>query len=304
MISFIDDNRILLRAVIDRDYNSLSSYLRSDELQRSYDYVDDDGSLIAYKVFENKPLTKLYDFPVYVVRFYFADIEVLHCDSMEERLCSLMESLKQKTVSQPGYYNFRIPSHVVDLIKAFNRMFPQHIFCGGTVEEYINGKDVMVPEKTGLTFGRVDDETMKNIADSLVEIAEESFTSYQGQYHISEVTAPKAGQIYMNWIRNGLWDNPRDVMVAWYNGVPCGFGLTAFDAECRVSDLLLTAVSKEYRGQGIYKALISKLINEANDMNYAFVSSTQFDNFGSQHTWGSLGMGPFYSIYNIHLDRR
>jgi hypothetical protein len=50
--------------------------------------------------------------------------------------------------------------------------------------------------------------------------------------------------------------------------------------------------------------MISFGVNYATENHKDFVTSTQFDNFIVQGVWASIGLKPFYSIYNVHLDRR
>lgn len=303
MISYIDDNRILARAEIDKDYRLIDKRLRlmMDEFDAYATYGD---ALVAYKISVNKPLTNLYGFSFFVVKFFLTGITNLHDDGQEALLLDLLNQLKVTLTTTKGYYNLRIPTHVVDLIKVFNQVFPSHIFCGGTVEEYTSGRQVMMPDVPGIDIFRLSDETMPRYKDGLSDIARASFASYQGQYHISPVTLPKAGQIYVNWITSALDSSPSQVCAITSDGRLAGFALTEYDKTNRVSDMLLTCIDESMRGKHIYKSLIAHLINEAYANDAAFVSSTQFDNYGSQHTWASLGMVPFYSIYNMHIDLR
>lgn len=58
----------------------------------------------------------------------------------------------------------------------------------------------------------------------------------------------------------------------------------------------------KYRKLGAYRAMISFLVNYAYENNKSFVTSTQFDNYIVQGVWNSIGLKPFYSIYNFHID--
>ena len=136
-----------------------------------------------------------------------------------------------------------------------------------------------------------------------MEMTLESFKTYQGQYHISPITEKKAGQIYENWIKYSLDHcNGKDIVVAEYNQIPIGF-VTIAEKESAVEGVL-SAVQSEYRQFGAYRAMISFLVNDAFEKEKSFITSTQFDNFIVQGVWNSIGLKPFYSIYNFHIDKR
>ena len=137
----------------------------------------------------------------------------------------------------------------------------------------------------------------------LLEMTLASFKTYQGQYHISDITQSKAGMIYENWIRETIKEvNHERVVVAVKDRDPVGF-VTIKETEYAVEGVL-SAVDPAKRKLGAYKAMIAFLINYAVKKNKSFVTSTQFDNFIVQGVWNTLGLKPFYSIYNIHIDGR
>ena len=79
-----------------------------------------------------------------------------------------------------------------------------------------------------------------------------------------------------------------------------GFALLSESEHC--IDMELTAVDEKMRGRGIYLEMIHQNQILASDRKKIFISSTQLDNYGSQKTWGKLGMRPYYTIYNLHID--
>ena len=92
------------------------------------------------------------------------------------------------------------------------------------------------------------------------------------------------------------------IIVAEYENKPIGFVTIAEDEFTVVG--VLSAVLNEYRQYGAYKAMIAFIINHAYNSGKSFITGTQFDNFIVQGAWNSLGMKPFYSFYNIHIDKR
>ena len=259
--------------------------------------------LYGFHITTNSPLTELFKRPFYVVRFTFANVNTMHNAKQEVCMIELLKKLKEKIQQQKGYYNFRIPSHIVDLVKGYNEVFKEGYFCGGTVEEVISGKIVENKLKDGLRVFFADLDYINKHKKTLLDMTFQSFQSYQGQYHISPVTEEKAGEIYENWIHYSLEHcDGQDVVIAEYDNRPIGF-VTILEKENAVEGVL-SAVESEYRKFGAYRAMISYIVNYAQKKGKSFITSTQFDNFIVQGVWNSIGLKPFYSIYNFHIDKK
>lgn len=301
-VSFVDNNLILSECYVKRSYDELKKMIMEKNFEFS-DFLLDGEEIFAFHVTSNIPLSKIYNMNCYVVKFIFSNISTLHEEKQEIILHQLLEKLKDYINSHNGYYNLRIPTHIVDLLKAVNTVFTNTIFCGGTVEEVIHGKKVDSCNKNDLNIGFVDKEFIAQYKTVLMDMTLESFKSYQGQYHISNVTQSKAGLIYENWIKESMESmEQRSVIVACKNDVPVGF-VTLKETDNAVEGIL-SAVDPANRKLGAYKAMIAYLVNYANQNNKSFVTSTQFDNYIVQGAWNSLGLKPFYSIYNMHIDNR
>lgn len=300
IVSFVDNNYKYVKSYIERNYNDLSKNIIENREQLSYSFYEDDV-LYGYKISKNEPLTELYGNDFYSVRFYFSSINTMHSDTQEIKITALLKKLKQEIMNQRGYYNLRIPTHVVDVIRSYNQVFSDAIFCGGTVEQFIYGKQINSKNKNGLDIFWADTSYVLKFHKQLLEMTYKSFESYQGQYHISHITDFKAGEIYENWIRSSLSSESKDkIVVAEYEGIPIGFVTVGEDSFC--VEGILSAVSADHRQYGAYKEMITYIINYAYENNKCFITSTQFDNFIVQGVWNSLGLKPFYSIYNFHIN--
>lgn len=301
-ITFVDDNLILSDCYVNRNYDKLKEMV----LKKKFDITDsitDDGEIFGFYVTKNVPLTSIYAMDCYVVKFVFSSISQLHDEKQEHILERLIDKLNDHINSNKGYYNLRIPSHIVDLLKVVNKAFTNIIFCGGTVEECIHGKHVNECNENNLSIGFSDAASIEKYKTDLMNMTLESFKSYQGQYHISNVTQSKAGIIYERWIQSSMDSlGEEHVVIAYKDEIPVGF-VTAKETSLAVEGVL-SAVSPAHRKLGAYKAMIAFLINYANEKDKSFVTSTQFDNYIVQGVWNSLGLKPFYSIYNIHIDNR
>lgn len=301
-ISFVDNNFQYAKCYITRNYTELAKQILAGNYELDYEKREDDF-LCGYKIQKNEPLSSLYEDNYYSVRFYFANVDTLHQEKQETMMEAMMQHLLIEIEERKGYYNLRIPTHIVDLLKAYNKLPERGIFCGGTVEQYIANKEVPDNIKQGVKVFWANTQYVEKHKDLMLSMTYCSFETYQGQYHISHVTENKAGKIYENWIRNSLLENSQDlVVVAEYNGIPIGFVTVAEDDFALEG--VLSAVSEEYRQYGAYKAMISYIVNSAYERGKSFITSTQFDNFIVQGVWNSLGLKPFYSIYNIHIDKR
>ncbi|HKM02205.1 MAG TPA: GNAT family N-acetyltransferase [Sedimentibacter sp.] len=302
VLSYMDDIFKLSHCYVTRDYSNIKVDVINSREELDYAY-EENGELWGYKIYPNVPLKKLYGFDVWVVRFFFSGVDTLHNKQQETIMDTLFTSLKDQMDSVPGYYNIRLPSHIVDAIKGFNKHITSTMFCGGTVEQIISQKKIVIECKEGITTFFASKDYIDQHKKVLLDMTFASFETYQGQYHISQTTASKAGMIYENWI-NGSFKQFQEntVLVVEYQGEPIGF-CTIGEDEFAVEGQL-SAVSSKHRKLGGYKTMISTLINYAADNQKSFIASTQFDNFIVQGTWNSLGMRPYFSFYNFHYDNR
>ncbi len=277
-------------------------------LREKYDRIwRQGGHTLGYLITENQPLTGLYGVPVRVVRVMLEEYDSGN-HSEQTSLCKeFIADLKREMIENPAYYTIRIPAQFPCLLQAITDLPGTTLFCGGTVAYAINpaeGRANMAMWKSPKEDVRVfltDSAYLEANCRKLCKIAEDSFANYSGQYHIAPRTAPKAGQIYTNWIRS-IFEHPEAycMMCVECNGEPAGFSLLSED-EYGI-DMELTAVSEQFRGQGLYTELMRENVRYAVSRDRIFVSSTQLDNFGSQRTWAKVGMRPYYTIYNFHCD--
>lgn len=298
VISFVDDNMVLAKSYLRRDYNELAEQIKINKGELTK-YIESNGKLAGYTVSKNEPLSQLYNGDFYVVRFSLAYFQTEHVVQQEELLMELMQCLKKYIDEKKGYYNLRMPSHVVDIIRTYNNIFHYGIFCGGTIEEIINGKHVSCDIKENLSIFFADKVYIRQHFKELLNLTFSSFKEYHGQYHISPYTEKLAGKVYENWIYNSLKNNDGNIVIADYLGIPIGF-ITLIENASAVEGVL-NAVDEKYRNLGAYRAMLCYVINEATRKGKSFVISTQLDNFIVQGIWNSVGLRPFYSVYNMHI---
>lgn len=301
-ISYIDNDVKYAKAFIKRDYSEIADEIRYNKIGMSYSF-ETNGRIYGYQITLNKLLTEVYGSDFFVVHFCFLDIDTLHQEEQEKCIGQLLEHLMAEMKEKKGYYNLKLPSNIVDLIRAYNQLKQPFIFCGGTVQQYIYNHEAPACNKSGLNVFIADKEYVALHYEELLNMTYKSFESYQGQYHLSYAISNKAGDIYKSWIDGSLLPQSSDnVIVAEYEGKPAGF-VTIMENDFSVIGVL-SAVSDEYRQYGAYKAMIAYIVNYSYGKGKCFITGTQFDNFIVQGAWNSLGLKPFYSFYNIHFDNR
>ena len=148
-VCFVDDNFRLSKCFVNRNYVELADKIEQEK--ESLTFYQEAGELIAgYHITKNEPLSILFQRTFYVVRFVFKDVDTMHDAEQEKCMTELFMVLKSHIETEKGYYNLRLPSHIVDAVKAYNAIFKEGYFCGGTVEELIHGKKVEYQLKGGI----------------------------------------------------------------------------------------------------------------------------------------------------------
>lgn len=305
-VAYIDDEYALAEAYLKKTYGLIEKKVIAEEGDLTYKLRDSE-KIFGYKIYKNGPLSKLYEMDFFVVKFAFSNIDTTHSNAQEKVLSSLFYQLSQAVRNQKGYYNIRIPAHLVDVIRAYNNNFKNSIFCGGSVN-YISSNS---KPNNSLTFDKdiflINEQELEENEAQLLDLAYTSFDLYQGQYHISPVTSNKAGQIYSQWLKNDLeiiknGQSEMKCLVIKYKETLAGF--LTFSENAQFINGVLNAISYETRNIGLFHKLIEAVIIRAHNAKKIYISSTQLDNFAVQKVWNSLGMKPYNSFYNFHFDSR
>lgn len=304
LISYACDVELMGCSYLDKDDKNLKNIIKNfPHFTYSINIQDD---IFGYYIHKNEPLSKIYNFDVFMVDFLFSSVSRLHTDEQERIMTQLLNEVKKHIKNNKGYYNFRVPSHIVDLNKSFNKIFSSFIFCGGLIT-YLNAKcekrnlgenkneiSVFLPNKKYL-----DEHNME-----ITQVAKDAFHNYQGQYHISYITAEKAGDIYTDWVKKGFSErqDSEKIILAEYRDELVGFW--TYTEEAKSIQTGLTGVSSKYRNLGIYSNMLKVVLNESLSKNKFITIGTQFDNLIVQRAWNKVGMVPYLSYFNIHIDGR
>lgn len=303
LVAYRDDNTQLGPCFVRRDYSTLRERILQEQDTLDGRIVTEAGEVYGYRISRNNPVSGIYGMEVMVVRFEFSCIDTIHHREQEKYIHMLCEQLRDRLLSQKVYWNVRLPIHIIDLIRCFQQVCPPMFFCGGTTELVHIGDVPEKPDTPWLRNFMADEAYCAEHRERLTQMAYESFKSYQGQYHISPVTSSKAGLVYKNWIDQAFSHFEKNTLIiSEMNNVLCGFILLK---QTRAAiEGLLAATDSTMRRSGAYKAMSIDIIQMAKSSGRLYVASTQFDNFVSAGTMTSLGMRPFYGVYNYHFDNR
>ena len=263
--------------------------------------IEYNNEIFGYEIRENKPLTELYGFRVRVVDFEFSQINEVSSITENQILEELFQNLQRTIKRENAYYTFRVPTAVMSVLKMVNKYFDNILVCGGLIS-YVTATSVEMREVEDVKISLVSNDYLEKNLYELTSIARKSFETYRGQYHISPVTENRAGEIYSDWVYRSFNSENEKCFVSEYKGKPAGYVIVREDEQ--LCEGVLAVVSETYRRLGIYKNLHRNVINYACGKHKMFASVTQFENLVPQNTWISLGMRPFTSHYNIHIDMR
>lgn len=303
-VSYYCNTSDLAMAFINRDYQLLHTKIMNGKVSYCENHNVHENEIFAYHIHKNLPLTKLYRFDIYMVDFVFSAVDTLHKPMQLEIITDLLSKLKKELQRMNAYFIFRIPTHIIDLIKAMNAIFTESIFCGGTVTYLSNPKKQNVSKNDDIQIISADQPFFDRHREELIALANASFANYQSQYFISPVTEELAPMIYSQWLENAFATKEDNALVniALYNSEIAGFWIHEEDELC--GQAVLAGVNGKFRGKNIYTTLFSQALERCHKQNKLLTAGTQFDNYIAQGTYGNLGLRPYMGYYNYHLDLR
>lgn len=159
-------------------------------------------------------------------------------------------------------------------------------------------------------FGGLIREIEDDDVDFLAEIVESSFSEQgenQNRFFLdSNLPNNKVGKLYRRWFENCVSGERADkIFVAEKEGIPVGF--IACDVKkieklrAKIGAVPLNAVLKDYRRQGVYKALASEALNWFKGEKCKYVEiRTQLSTLAPQYVWQSFNGRLVKSEYVFH----
>ena len=136
----------------------------------------------------------------------------------------------------------------------------------------------------------------------LKRIAKYSFT--HDRFHSdSNLRKELCDLYYEKWIENSFYGFADRVIVAEYNGKPVGFTTGKMGSNNGNDHLVLSAVSEEYRGIGLYTSMIHEGVSwimKENPESKGIIVGTQLDNVNVMKAWIKLGFTIYDSKIILH----
>ena len=162
----------------------------------------------------------------------------------------------------------------------------------------------VAPMMIGLTGASV-----ANAADlpALIDINEKSFSDYFGRYHADpQMPAGTATRVYTEWVRSAFQGWADWVLVAELDARIAAYGiwrkaLAAEERNClRVAHYDLAAIDPEFRGRGLWTALMLDGMWIARDLAQYLVGPVHVSNYPVQHLLQKFGWSISASRHSFH----
>jgi len=185
--------------------------------------------------------------------------------------------------------NYRV-THELEAMKA--QLMDTLVCWNRSLEEF------PVLSETDISYGLNTPEDTQEI----VAICGDSYTDFISHFHQDpKLNKGRVIELYKKWAYNScIGDMGNGITVAKYKGKVVGFMAMTFEED--IGDLTLAAVSKNFRGKGIYRGVVyhSCLYFIKSGLKKAKVL-TQVNNYAPQKAWAGLGFKPYKSVYTFHL---
>ncbi len=191
----------------------------------------------------------------------------------------------------------KIPSPEKHIV---NMLLQEGFYLADTLVEYVfDMKKAVLPQIHHIC--RLQD-CGKEELPALKEIAKRSFQAdrFHCDKHLKKELCDK---YYERWVENSFHGFAEKVIVAAYQGRPVGFTTGKTYAGDPYGHLVLSAVSDQCRGLGVYTSMIHEgvtwMLQEHGDLKGVIVG-TQIDTLAVQKAWIKLGFTVYGSSYVLH----
>ena len=155
-------------------------------------------------------------------------------------------------------------------------------------------------------------QAQTNDVETLMQIAREAFADREiwlDRFHADpKIPSPLADELYAQWVKNSVTpDSPADskadrtFVATVRNGTVAGFLTCLRGNGSEPGKVLLNAVAKLYRGQGVYGHLVRKSLDWFREQGNTFVTvRTSITSLAVQKTWIRLGALPDQTEHTFH----
>lgn len=183
--------------------------------------------------------------------------------------------------------------------KLFNKFMSKGFFLTDLLAEYIyyfDGREL--PDIKHKTIIR---EYKETDLEELMKIAKGSF-DYDRFHADPTLDNGFCDKYYEQWIYNSCHGFADKIFVSEYEGKAVGFTTGRADHSQEYGRLVLSAVSDEYRGLGIYTSMIYEGVKWLEKEGFkGLIVGTQINNVAVQKAWIKLGFTVLDSEYVLHF---
>jgi len=142
---------------------------------------------------------------------------------------------------------------------------------------------------------------------ALMAINEKAFGAYFGRYHADrKMPTGAATKIYAEWVRSALNGWADWILVAEVNGTIAGYGLWRKPLEIeeknslRVAHYDLAAIDPEFRGRGLWTALMLDGMRIAREFAQYIIGPVHVSNYRVQHSLQKFGWRISGARHTLH----
>ncbi len=210
---------------------------------------------------------------------------------------------KQIELQYPDLAIVRLPTHRVDLVNDIYRSF-NDVFLGDCIVEYrIDLEKKSVSKNRGpkrLTMVKADETHI----DDLDQLIRHSFSDYKNHYsHNPTLKEFDLVSIYQEWVRSTVTNPDKTCLLFLSKKVLCGF--FAAEKTGGVYTGLLSGVTPEHRGAGIFKGIIRTAKSVfLEDGASEIVTNVLLENRPVHKVLLEEGFVTSNSFFTIHLNLR
>ncbi len=276
-----------------------SPSLLSQEIEKkhsSYHFlVTSDTHKIGVRCYDIESLSNLYQFPIFGISFCFD-----HVDPFDESLYSFYQDaidyIQSLSKKQKGYYILRVPKEFPFIKNALIEKGSPYRYMDSTICYGIIPNASHLPQKNVTKSNSI-----PSIKTILQQITEESFQNYESHYSLSPLLRPLSTKVYTQWIKTLTHTDNSSIFTHMDSSTVTGFIATMDSLSS--TDIVLNAVSPQFRRRGIYEALCKHVLYDSFQRSISVVTvSTQIHNLSVQKVWQKLHFEPFYvfDLYHFH----
>lgn len=214
--------------------------------------------------------------------------------ALDARLIAQME--ENAAAQGIAHVTAKVPAPDKDTL---NTLLQNGYYLADTLTEYFFDTEKELPQ---MKHGCILRDAVSGDVEALKTIAGESFQidRFHSDKHLN---AELCDKYYERWIENSFHGFAEKVIVAELAGQAAGFTTGKTYPDSDIGHLVLSAVSGDSRGHGVYTSMIHEgisWIQRDHPEIRGVIAGTQLNNLAVQKAWIRLGFTIHGSVYVLH----